>query len=154
MAEKSKRIKAQGTKVEISKTVSADLDDNTLVFVDLGTTTKTINWQGGQSADIDATTLESEEKESEVGLADPGEFSVDGNYSPDDEGQKVLRAARATGDKHVFRVTFRDKSQFLFAGMVRQYTWSAAVDGIVTSTYSVRVSGSAKEVPPPAVPAG
>ncbi|EAY61814.1 hypothetical protein BCPG_00018 [Burkholderia cenocepacia PC184] len=37
--------------------------------------------------------------------------------------------------------------------MVRQYTWSAAVDGIVTSTYSVRVSGSVKEVPP-AVPAG
>ncbi|MGY6240747.1 phage tail tube protein [Burkholderia ambifaria] len=148
MAEKSKRIKAQGTKVEISKTVSADVDDNTLVFVDLNTTSKTINWQGGQSSEIDATTLASEEKESELGLPDPGEFSVDGNYSSDDAGQGVLRAARSSGEKHVFRVTFTDKSQFLFVGMVRQYTWSAGVDGIVTSTYSIRLSGSPKVVPP------
>ncbi|WGY71951.1 phage tail protein [Burkholderia cepacia] len=154
MAEKSKRIKAQGTKVEISKASSANLDDDKLDFVDLNTTSKTINWQGGQSSEIDATTLASDEKESELGLPDPGEFSVDGNYSSDDAGQLILRAARGTGDKYVFRVTFRDKSQFLFIGMVRQYTWSAGVDGIVTSTYSVRVSGAPKEVPPPVVPAG
>lgn len=150
MAEKSKRIKAQGTKVEVSKTVSTDLDDKTIVFVDLNTTSKTIQWQGGQSSEIDSTTLASEEKESEMGLPDPGEFSVDGNYSSDDEGQLILRAARRTGEKHIFRVTFRNGAQFLFVGMVRQHTWSAAVDGIVTATYSVRVSGSAKEVPPAA----
>lgn len=150
MAEKSKRIKAQGTKVEVSKTVSTDLDDKTLVFVDLNTTGKTIQWQGGQSSEIDVTTLASEEKEFELGLPDPGEFSVDGNYSSDDEGQLALRAARGTGEKRVFRVTFRNGAQFLFVGMVRQYTWSAGVDGIVTSTYSVRVSGSPKEVPPSA----
>ncbi|MGU7780530.1 phage tail tube protein [Burkholderia sp. PU8-34] len=154
MAEKSKRIKSQGTKVEVSKTVSTDLESKTLTFVDLNTTSKTIQWQGGQSSEIDATTLASDEKESELGLPDPGEFSVDGNYSSDDEGQGILRAARATGEKRVFRVTFRDRSQFLFVGMVRQYTWSAGVDGIVTSTYSVRVSGSPKEVPPSAAPAG
>lgn len=150
MAEKSKRIKAQGTKVEVSKTVSTDLDDKTLVFVDLNTTGKTIQWQGGQSSEIDVTTLASEEKEFELGLPDPGEFSVDGNYSSDDEGQLALRVARGTGEKRVFRVTFRNGAQFLFVGMVRQYTWSAGVDGIVTSTYSVRVSGSPKEVPPSA----
>ena len=154
MAEKSKRIKAQGTRVEVSKTVSTNLDDKTLVFVDLNTTGKSIQWQGGQSSEIDATTLASEEKEYELGLPDPGEFSVDGNYSSDDEGQKILRAARGTGEKRVFSVTFRDGSKFLFVGMVRQYTWSAGVDGIVTSTYSVRVSGSPKEVPPMAPPAG
>ncbi|AFQ50446.1 phage tail tube protein [Burkholderia cepacia] len=154
MAEKSKRIKSQGTKVEVSKTVSTDLDGNTLTFVDLNTTSKTIQWQGGQSSEIDSTTLASDEKEYELGLPDPGEFSVDGNYSSDDEGQLILRAARGTGEKRVFRVTFRNGSKFLFVGMVRQYTWSAGVDGIVTSTYSVRVSGSPKEVPPPAPPAG
>lgn len=154
MAEKSKRIKAQGTKVEVSKTVSTDLESKTLTFVDLNTTGKTIQWQGGQSSEIDATTLASEEKEYELGLPDPGEFSVDGNYSSDDQGQGILRAARATGEKRVFRVTFRDSSQFLFVGMVRQYTWSAGVDGIVTSTYSVRVSGSPKEIPPSVPPAG
>ena len=154
MAEKSKRIKAQGTKVEVSKTVSTNLDDKTLVFVDLNTTGKSIQWQGGQSSEIDATTLASEEKEYELGLPDPGEFSVDGNYSSDDEGQKILRAARGTGEKRVFSVTFRDGSKFLFVGMVRQYTWSAGADGIVTSTYSVRASGSPKEVPPMAPPAG
>ncbi|HEM7889423.1 phage tail tube protein [Burkholderia cepacia] len=150
MAEKSKRIKAQGTKVEVSKTVSTDLDDKTLVFVDLNTTGKTVQWQGGQSSEIDVTTLASEEKEFELGLPDPGEFSVEGNYSSDDEGQLILRAARGTGEKRVFRVTFRNAAQFLFTGMVRQYNWSAGVDGVVTSTYSVRVSGSPKEVPPPA----
>ena len=88
---------AQGTKVEISKTSSSNLDDEALVFVDLNTTSKTINWQGGQSSEIDATTLASDEKESELGLPDPGEFSVDGNYSSDDAGQLILRGARGTG---------------------------------------------------------
>jgi len=153
MAEKSKRIKAQGTKVEVSKTVSTDLESKTLTFVDLNTTGKTFQWQGGQSSEIDATTLASEEKEYELGLPDPGEFSVDGNFSSTDEGQGILRAARATGEKRVFRATFVDGSQFLFVGMVRQYTWSAGVDGLITATFSVRVSGSPK-LTPPAQPAG
>ncbi|KVL66583.1 phage tail tube protein [Burkholderia ubonensis] len=154
MAEKSRRMKAQGTKVEVSKTVSTDLDDKALVFVDLNTTGKTFQWQGGQSSEIDATTLASEEKEYELGLPDPGEFSVDGNFSSDDEGQAILRGARATGEKHVFRATFVNGSQFLFVGMVRQYTWSAGVDGLVAATFSVRVSGAPKLIPPPAPPAG
>ncbi|WP_205168833.1 phage tail tube protein [Burkholderia sp. LMG 13014] len=153
MAEKSKRIKAQGTKVEVSKTVSTDLESKTLTFVDLNTTGKTFQWQGGQSSEIDATTLASEEKEYELGLPDPGEFSVDGNFSSTDEGQGILRAARATGEKRVFRATFVDGSQFLFVGMVRQYTWSAGVDGLITATFSVRVSGSPK-LTPPTQPAG
>lgn len=153
MAEKSKRIKAQGTKVEVSKTVSTDLESKTLTFVDLNTTGKTFQWQGGQSSEIDATTLASEEKEYELGLPDPGEFSVDGNFSSTDEGQGILRAARATGEKRVFRATFVDGSQFLFVGMVRQYTWSAGVDGLIAATFSVRVSGSPK-LTPPAQPAG
>ena len=153
MAEKSKRIKAQGTKVEVSKTVSTDLESKTLTFVDLNTTGKTFQWQGGQSSEIDATTLASEEKEYELGLPDPGEFSVDGNFSSTDEGQDILRAARSTGEKRVFRATFVDGSQFLFVGMVRQYTWSAGVDGLIAATFSVRVSGSPK-LTPPAQPAG
>ncbi|KEZ04808.1 tail protein [Burkholderia sp. MSh2] len=154
MAEKSKRTKAQGTKVEVSKTISTDIDDVALVFVDLDTTGKTFQWQGGQSSEIDATTLASEEKEFELGLPDPGEFSVDGNFSSTDEGQGILRAARSTGEKRVFRATFVDGSKFLFVGMVRQYTWSAGVDGLVAATFSVRVSGAPKLIPPPAHPAG
>jgi hypothetical protein len=149
MAEKSKRTKSQGTKVEVSKLASSDLEAKDQVFVDLSTTGKQIQWQGGQSEEIDTTTFASDEKEFELGLPDPGEFSVEGNYKSDDEGQGVLRAARATGEKHVFRVTFSDKSQFLFAGMVRQYTWSSAVNGIVSTNYSVRVSGAPKIVPAP-----
>ncbi|MBF3725119.1 phage tail protein, partial [Burkholderia pseudomallei] len=72
MAEKSKRIKAQGTKVEVSKVASTDFDAADLVFVDLSTTGKQIQWQGGQSEEIDATTFASDEKESELGLPDPG----------------------------------------------------------------------------------
>ncbi|AAL40285.1 putative gp11 [Burkholderia thailandensis USAMRU Malaysia  len=149
-AERSKRTKAQGTKVEVSKMASTDLDAADLVFVDLSATGKQIQWQGGQSEEIDATTFASDEKESELGLPDPGEFSVDGNYQSNDEGQNILRAARATGEKYVFRVTFADKSQFLFVGMVRQYTWAASVNGLISATYSVRVSGAPKLVPPPA----
>ncbi|SMG00333.1 phage tail tube protein [Burkholderia singularis] len=150
MAEKSKRTKSQGTKVEVSKVASTDLDAADLAYVDLSTTGKQIQWQGGQSEEIDVTTFASDEKEFELGLPDPGEFSVEGNYKADDEGQTILRTARATGEKHVFRVTFSDKSQFLFVGMVRQYTWSSSVNGIVTSNYSVRVSGAPKLVAAPA----
>ncbi|KKL33988.1 tail protein [Burkholderia contaminans FFH2055] len=152
MAEKSKRTKAQGTKVEVSKTASTDYDDKALVFVDLNTTTKQVQWQGGQSAEIDATTFASDEKETELGLADPGEFSVEGNYAPEDDGQTLLFDAHSTKEKHVFRVTFANGWQFLFVGMVRQFSWGAQVDGLVTSNYSVRVSGKPKRVPP--VPAG
>ncbi|AHE29356.1 phage tail tube protein [Burkholderia pseudomallei] len=150
MAERSKRIRSQGTKVEVSKVPSYDLDANDITFVDLNTTTKQIQWQGGQSEEIDATTFASEQKESELGLGDPGEFSVQGNYSSDDEGQLILRAAHSTKSKHVLRVTFSDKSQFLMIGMVRQYSWSGGVNAIISSSYSIRLSGAPKIVPPPA----
>lgn len=46
--------------------------------------------------------------------------------------------------------TLSDKSQFLMIGMVRQYSWSGGVNAIISSSYSIRLSGAPKIVPPPA----
>ncbi|WP_186058873.1 phage tail tube protein [Burkholderia gladioli] len=154
MAGKSKRIKSQGLKLEISSVPSEDLDAQGLVFVDLSATGKQVSYQGGQSDEIDTTTFASDEKEFELGLGDPGELSVEGNYKPSDAGQAVLLDAHRTKNKYVVRISFadEDKTQSLVVGMVRQYQWQAAVNGIVSSTYSLRLSGATKIVTTP--PAG
>ncbi|WP_414440457.1 phage tail tube protein [Burkholderia sp. 22PA0099] len=152
MAGKSKRIKSQGLKLEISSLPSEDLDAQGLVFVDLSTSGKQVSFQGGQSDEIDTTTFASDEKEFELGLGDPGELSIEGNYKPSDAGQAVLLAAHTSKAKYVIRVSFADEdsTKFLVVGMVRQYQWQAAVNGVVSSTYSLRLSGGSKIVTTPA----
>jgi len=141
-ATKAKFVKTQGTRLAVSKMTTLDPTDSKLVWADLSVTIKQPQFQGGQSDEIEVTTLASEAKEFTVGLADNGTFSMSGNWKADDEAQMVLRAARDDGNPRAFKAEFIDGSKSSFLGLVTQFTWDAAPNGTVNGTFNVRITGS------------
>lgn len=139
---KAKFVKTQGTKLSVSKTTTLDPSEAGLVYADLSVTIKQPQFQGGQSDEIEVTTLASEAKEFTVGLADNGTFSMSGNWKADDEAQTVLRTARDDGEPRAFKSVFKDGTSSTFLGLVTQFTWDAAPNGTVNGTFNVRITGS------------
>lgn len=138
---KAKYTKAQGTKVEVSTAFADDLAAQQIAYADLSVTIKDPNFQGGQSEEMDATVLASTAKEPVSGLPDNGTFNMSGNWKTSDAAQKALLAAHKDQRERAFRVTFSDGSLFRFIGYVTQFQWQASVGGLVTGSFSVRVSG-------------
>ena len=141
-ATKARFVKTQGTKLGVSKLTTLNPADAGLQWADLSVTIKQPQFQGGQSDEIEVTTLASEAKEFTVGLADNGTFSMSGNWKSDDEAQIVLRAARDDGNPRAFKAEFVDGSKSSFLGLVTQFTWDAAPNGTVNGTFNVRITGS------------
>jgi len=141
-ATKAKFVKTQGTKLSVSKETTLDPTEADIVWADLSVTIKQPQFQGGQSDEIEVTTLASEAKEFTVGLADNGTFSMSGNWKADDAAQTVLRTARDDGEPRAFKSEFVDGSKSAFLGLVTQFTWDAAPNGTVNGTFNVRITGS------------
>jgi hypothetical protein len=83
----SKYMLAEGTTLQMSKEEVKDTSGNIatgatpVTYVDLADTTKTIDYSGESTDEVDVTTLASEGfKETALGLTDPGEFSFTGHY--------------------------------------------------------------------------
>ena len=139
---KSKFVKSQGTRLNVSTVATQAPHDVELEFADLSVTIKQPQFQGGQSDEIETTTLASEAKEFTTGLADNGTFSMSGNWKADDPAQTVLRQARDDGLARAFRVTFKDSTTTEFLGLVTQFTWDAAPNSTVNGTFNVRITGA------------
>ena len=139
---KAKFVKTQGTKLKVSKLTTLNPKDPDLEWADLSVTIKQPQFQGGQSDEIETTTLASEAKEFTTGLADNGTFSMSGNWKADDEAQTVLRTARDDGEPRAFQTVFKDGTASDFLGLVTQFTWDAAPNGTVNGTFNVRITGS------------
>ena len=139
---KAKFVKTQGTKLKVSKLTTLNPKDPDLEWADLSVTIKQPQFQGGQSDEIETTTLASEAKEFTTGLADNGTFSMAGNWKADDEAQTVLRTARDDGEPRAFQTVFKDGTASDFLGLVTQFTWDAAPNGTVNGTFNVRITGS------------
>lgn len=139
---KAKFVKTQGTKLKVSKLTTLNPKDPDLEWADLSVTIKQPQFQGGQSDEIETTTLASEAKEFTTGLADNGTFSMAGNWKVDDEAQTVLRTARDDGEPRAFQTVFKDGTASDFLGLVTQFAWDAAPNGTVNGTFNVRITGS------------
>ncbi|PLV13077.1 phage tail tube protein [Pseudomonas guariconensis] len=149
---KAKFVKTQGTQLSVSKTTTLDPAEDGLEYADLSVTIKQPQFQGGQSDEIEVTTLASEAKEFTVGLADNGTFSMSGNWKADDEAQTVLRTARDDGEPRAFKSVFKDGTSSTFLGLVTQFTWDAAPNGTVNGTFNVRITGRVTFTVPPVTP--
>lgn len=108
---------------------------------------KSFSGPGGSTSVIDVTDLQSTGKEKRVGLHDEGQLSLEINYIPDDTTHAALRADRANRTLRNFRVIFTDGSdtQFDFAAYVTGFSISGGVDGVVTASVTLEISGSITE---------
>lgn len=139
---KAKFVKTQGTQLKVSKLPALNPKDPDLLWADLAVTIKQPQFQGGQSDEIEVSTLASEAKEFTTGLADNGTFTMSGNWKADDEAQTVLRTARDDGEPRAFTSVFKDGTSSSFLGLVTQFTWDAAPNGTVNGTFNVRITGA------------
>ncbi|MBM1145639.1 hypothetical protein GN155_017785 [Alcanivorax sp. ZXX171] len=137
----SKYQLTKGTQIHVSAAAALAVDDEGIEWKDLSCTGKEISFQSGQKSDIDVATFCSEEQEMDDGLAAPSEFSLNGNWMPDDEGQQSLLAADATGERRAIRITFKSGATRSFIVTVRQYNYSGSVNGAWTGGFTMRVKG-------------
>lgn len=105
-----------------------------------------ITYQGGTSTEIDVTTLCSTAKELRVGLEDTGTISITGHWVQTSAAHDVIRQAASDKLPRLVEINFSDGSIFRALAMVTQRSWSAAVDGVVSATYSFRLTGPVLEI--------
>ncbi|HCR1107415.1 TPA: hypothetical protein OMU21_004994 [Klebsiella aerogenes] len=136
----AKYEKSQNTEISITSTDTTPAAVATAEFLKLECAIKEVSFTGGQKTDIDVTTLCSTEQENVNGLPSPSEISLSGNFYRG-EAQDVLRAAYDNDKTYGFKVVFPSGNGFSFLAEVRQHTWSAATNGVVAATFSLRLKG-------------
>lgn len=103
---------------------------------------------GGTAADIQATNLADVAHTYLIGLPDRGDLTISLNRDLDDVGQIELFDASKDQSSRTFIVTFPSGTLtiFTFEGLVKSLTTEGAnVDGIVTGTATVKISGEIAE---------
>lgn len=96
----------------------------------------------GKAGEIDVTTLDSEAKEFKKGLRDNGNFGFDLNRVYTDAGQILLDAAQADPDPAKFKLELPNGKTAMFDALVLSFNLTGQVDGILSSSASLRISGS------------
>lgn len=137
----SKYEKTQGTKINVSSEPATSANPAGATWQSINCSTKELSYTGGQKSDIDTTTLCSTEQEMTNGLAAPGEMTVSGNWSSEEDGQNTLRTAYDTDALHAFQVIFPSGNGYAFLAEVRQNSWSLGTAGVVTASFTLRIKG-------------
>ena len=143
-------ILVQGLTIAVSTGTMADLAEfdgspapDTVL---LDCLSREITVQGGAAAEIDVTTICSTAKEFRLGLQDNGTMNITGHWVQTNAAHQLIRQAAADKLSRGIEVTFVDGSKFRALAYVQQRSWSAAVDGVVTATYTFRLTGDTAEV--------
>ena len=144
----SKYEKTQGTKINVSSEPATSINPAGATWQSINCSTKELSYTGGQKGDIDTTTLCSTEQEMTNGLAAPGEMTVSGNWSSEEEGQNTLRTAYDTDALHAFQVIFPSGNGYAFLAEVRQNSWSLGTAGVVTASFTLRIKGKPVAIVP------
>ncbi len=143
----SQVVLVQGTSVQVSEDTETDVSPSPLPdMVSLDCTAREIQYQSGTANEIDVTTFCSTAKEFRLGLDDPGQFTFTGHWVQSDAAHAVIRQAALDKLPRLFIVTFADGSTFSGLGFVSQRSFSAAVDGVVTGSFTIRLTGATAEV--------
>jgi hypothetical protein len=112
-----------------------------------------VEYSGETTDEIDVTTLGSETREFIPGFTDSGSITLNGNYLPGDEGQKLLQALKASKDVGNFQIMIPDnglggggsKIYQHFKASVTGITPALAVGAAVTFSATLRISGVIEE---------
>lgn len=108
---------------------------------------------GGQSAEIDVTTMCSTAKEYLIGLQDFGEATANVNFVPGDPAFEEIMAAHADGQARWFKLVLpAGRGVLVFQAFVRQVNVSFGVDQAIQGSVSLRLSGPIEfvDIVPPA----
>lgn len=138
-----------------TNTFAIDLDTTGLTYTSGGTATPTTytaianvksgtDLESGSSPEIDVTDLTSTAKEFRLGLVDNGSFSLTLFHSNADAGQAALQARRLDGAVTSMKIILPSGTTptASFTALVKKFSKSVAVDGVVEASVDIRVTGT------------
>lgn len=97
---------------------------------------------GGQSPEIDISTVCSVSSEYLLGLGDPGEASMDVNFVPGDPAIAEFMEANLDGQPRWFKIVMPGGTgSIVFQASVRQISWAFGVNQAWQGTISLRITG-------------
>ena len=137
--------KTQGTQILISSLPATKDTAATAIYLPLQCALKEVQFTAGQKADIDVTTLCSEETENINGMAAPSEISLSGNFYRN-AAQDALRDAYDNDTTYGFKIIFPSGNGYSFIAEVRQHTWSSATSAVVAATFALRLKGKPQTI--------
>ncbi len=137
----SKHEKTQGTVISVSAGEASEANQAGITWLAASCSTKELSYTGGQKADIEITTLCSEEQEMTNGLKAPSEMTIGKNWSGYDAAQDSLMDAYDDDSRRAIRIVFPSGNGYAYLAEVRQNSWSAATSGIVSASYTLRIIG-------------
>lgn len=93
---------------------------------------------------IDATHMASPNNTREYiqGLVDPGEASIEMNFTPGAGGDTAIQSIRSAGGTRNYQITFPSGTTWTFAGILTGYEPAVPVDDKMTATVTFKVTGS------------
>lgn len=103
---------------------------------------KDFSGQDGSGAIIDVSNLQSTGKEKLIGLLDEGQFSLNLDLDPADNGQNALLSARTSQAKKQFRLTLPSANTFTFNAFVKKASAAGGVDASLKRAVDLEITGS------------
>jgi predicted secreted protein len=144
----SQALIVQGSSIRFTTNVQSAIPFTAPVYVILDCIGREIQMQGGSSTEIDTTSFCSTAKEFRLGLGDSGSMSINGFWKQGHEAHNLLRTAGRDKQIRGIEVTFEDYSTWRGLFMVQQRSFSMAVDGVVSASYTLRLTGDTVEDDP------
>ena len=96
----------------------------------------------GAASEIDVTNMNSTAKEFQLGIVDPGQFSMNIDQDNTDPGQIAMRAKQASRQISNFKLVLPNGNTASFTGFVKKFGTQGAVDAAVKSSVDIRISGA------------
>ena len=144
----SQVLLVQGSSIRMTTNAQTAIPPTAPTYATIDCLGKSLTMQGGSSTEVDVTTFCSTAKEFRLGLGDSGTLTLEGHWKQGHEAHTALRTANEDKLSRYFEITFSDYSIFKCIGFVQQRSFSMAVDGVVSATYNIRLTGRTMEDDP------
>jgi len=97
-----------------------------------------------QADDVEVTHMGSPNKTREyiAGLTEPGEMGFDINWIPNDSTDVILRDLKTSGARRTMEIVWPNAAEWQFSGFIKGFKVAAPIDGNMTASLTVRVTGS------------
>lgn len=134
-------VSAQGTKLYRGATTASSPNTPTGFTASLPEI-KDFQGPGGQSGEIEVTSLDSTAKEFLPALKDNGQFTANMNFAPSSLEHQGIVADQENRVSRWYRLVLPNGANGDFQGFVQQFTLSGAVDNVLAAALTVRVAGA------------
>jgi hypothetical protein len=138
----------QGSSIRLTSNAQTAIPFTAPSYVTLDCIGREIQLQGGTSPEIDTTSFCSTAKEFRLGLPDAGTMTIQGFWKQGHAAHTVLRTAGVDKLTRGMEITFEDFSTVRVLFSVQQRSFSMAVDGVVSASYTLRLTGEMVEDDP------